>query len=151
MATSPHPRIEARNLDPALLPSYTPQASTDAALVEPVLAAIQAAVNNCSVIAAATVAGRIYTRKTEECVDLFSHPRNRSYGSTDDDFFLQVTVRVPHRANKPVMDAIARVETFNNDHARREVLTQLENAKAATAAALADQGRIQAELDRLEA
>ncbi|MFI9629276.1 hypothetical protein [Streptomyces sp. NPDC052042] len=144
-----HSRVEARNLYPDQLPSYAPEGSTAAHLVEPVLAAIQAAVADCSVIAATTAAGWIYTRKDEETVDLFGRPRNQHYSSQHDDIYLSIAVRVNAYAAKPVTDAVRVVEALTNEQLLREAHARLETAKAATAAAQYEEARIQAEIDRL--
>lgn len=150
MPSTPHPRIEAHNLDPERLPSYAPDGSTEARLVEPVLDAIREAVADCSVIAASTVAGRIYTRKSEEVVDLFGHNRNPHYGSDHDDYYLSLSVRVTSHAAKPVLDALRRIENMADEQRLREAQARLQAAKAAVQAAVDAEARIQAEIDQLQ-
>lgn len=144
-----HPRIEEHRLDPGLLPTVEPDARTEARFVEPVLRAIQAAVADCSVTAAATFAGRMYVRKDEECATAFGAPTNERHDRGDGDFYLRVGVRVPGYASTPVLEAIRDVEALSTEQALREKQQQLVEARARTEAAQEAEARIQAEIDRL--
>jgi hypothetical protein len=148
-AARSHPRVEAHNLDPERLPAYLPQGRTEAHLVEPVLAAIQAAVADCSVTAATTSAGWIYTRKTEQTIDEFGQPRNQRYGSDHDDVFLHIGVRVSRHAAGPVMEAIRTVEALSNKQLLREAEARLAESRTRLAVAQAEEVRIQAEVEAL--
>ncbi|MDP9903164.1 hypothetical protein [Arthrobacter bambusae] len=144
-----HSRIEDSHLDPELLPTVEPTPCTEAQFVEPVLKAIQAAVADCSVIAARVFAGRIYDRKGENCTTAFGHTPNPSYSTGCDDFYLQIGIRVPSYANKPVLEAIYAVEALSNEQLLRVARARLDDAQQRTAAAQAAEATIQAEIDRL--
>ncbi|ERI36499.1 hypothetical protein M707_16525 [Arthrobacter sp. AK-YN10] len=144
-----HPRIEDSHLDPGLLPTVNPQQRTETQLVEPVLRAINTAVADCSVTAAQVFAGRIHTRKNEECTTAFGRPPSVGHASDGDDFYLQIGVRVPSYAAAPVLEAIQAVEALSDEQALREARARLAEAKERTAAAQSEETRIQAEIDRL--
>lgn len=145
-----HPRIEDSYLDPGLLPTVDPQQRTDAQLVEPVVEAIQAAVADCSVTAAQVFAGRIHTRKNEECTTAFGQPPSAGHTSDGDDFYLQIGVRVPSYAAAPVLEAIRAIEMLSDAQALREARARLAEARERTAAARSEEARVQAEIDRLD-
>lgn len=126
-----HPRIEDSHLDPGLLPTVNPQQRTDTQLVEPVLRAIHAAVADCSVTAAQVFAGRIHTRKNEECTTAFGRPPSVGHASDGDDFYLQISVRVPSYAAAPVLEAIHAVEAMSDAQALREARARLAEARRA--------------------
>lgn len=142
-------RIEDSRLDPRLLPTVEPSQRTEAQFVEPVLTAIQAAVADCSVIAARVFAGRIYDRKGENCTTAFGHTPNASYSSSNDDFYLQIGIREPGYASRPVVEAIHTVEALSNEQMLRDARARLDDAKQRTAAAQTAEAKIQAEIDRL--
>lgn len=144
-----HSRIEDSHLDPGLLPTVEPSQRTEAQFVEPVLNAVQAAITDCSVIAAKVFAGRIYDRKGENCTTAFGHTPNASYSSGNDDFYLQIGIRVPGYASKPVLEAIHAVEEISNEQMLRDARARLDDAKQRTAAAQTAEAKIQAEIDRL--
>jgi len=145
-----HSRIEDSHLDPDLLPTVETSQRTEARFVEPVLTAIQAAVADCSVIAAQVFAGRIYDRKKRtNCTTEFGHTPNPSYSSDTDDFYLQIGIRVPSYASKPVLEAIHAVEDISNEQMLRDARARLNDAKQRTAAAQTAETKIQAEIDRL--
>ncbi|MFC7849332.1 hypothetical protein ACFUTU_12740 [Arthrobacter sp. NPDC057388] len=145
-----HPRIEDVHLDPGLLPTVDPQQRTDAQLVEPVMEAIQAAVADCSVTAAQVFAGRIHTRKNEECTTAFGRPPSAGHASDGDDFYLQIGVRVPSYAAAPVLKAIRAIEMLSDAQTLREARARLAEARERTAAARSEEARVQAEIDRLD-
>lgn len=144
-----HPRIEAHRLDPGLLPSYIPERSTEARLVEPVLEAINTAVQDCSITAAQVFAGRIYVRKGENCVTAFGAPTNEHYDRDDGDVYLELGVIVPSYAEKPVLDAVQRVDAMCTNQALRDKRQLLVEARTRREAAQEAEARIQAEIDRL--
>lgn len=144
-----HPRIEEHHLDPDLLPSIDHETRTEAHLVEPVPRAIQAAVADCGVTAAATFAGRMHARKNEECATAFGAPTNERYDTRRGDFYLQIGIRVPSHASAPVLEAIRAVEALSNEQLLREARARLDDAKVRTVAAQEAEARIQAEIDRL--
>lgn len=140
-----HPRIEAHRLNPESLPASDPERRTDAVLVEPVLRAIQAAVADDSV----TAAGRIHLRKSENLVTVFGSTPNPRYSSAQDDFYLQIGVRISSHAAKDVLDAVRDVELLSNKQLLEEARARLAEAEERTAAAQATETRIRAEIDRL--
>lgn len=144
-----HKRIEAAHLDPTQLPTSEVNSRTEAHLVEPVLAAIQAAVADSSVTAAQVFAGVAYGRKGETRTTAFGEKPNPSYSSEDDDFYLQIGVRVPRYAAGPVLDAIKVVETLSNEQKLREIQAQLAEAKERTASAQRTEERLQAQVEEL--
>lgn len=144
-----HPRIEAHRLNPESLPASDPERRTDAVLVEPVLRAIQAAVADDSVTAAHTAAGRIHLRKSENLVTVFGSTPNPRYSSAQDDFYLQIGVRISSHAAKDVLDAVRDVELLSNKQLLEEARARLAEAEERTAAAQATETRIRAEIDRL--
>lgn len=79
------------------LPSYVEE-DYNPSLEFPVAAAISAAVNAGVVDASSTAVGRVYTRKNEQSFDDLGGPRNPSYGSETDDYYIQIGIRVPHYA-----------------------------------------------------
>lgn len=145
-----HPRIEADHLDAGLLPTVEVATRTEPHLVEPVLREIQAAIADCSVIAAQTFAGRIYDRKgIENCVTAFGDATNPRYSSERDDFYLQIGIRVPRHANAAVLDEIRTVEALSNEQLLHEARVLLAEAKKRTTDAQDAEARIQAEIERL--
>lgn len=144
-----HARIEASHLDPDELPANNVSHRSDAHLVEPVLEAIQAAIADCSVTAAQTFAGTIYKRKGYNLTTAFGETPNQSYSSENDDVYLEIGIRVPRNAARPVREAIARVESSIDSQKLRETQARLERAREQTAAAQAHEDSIKAEIERL--
>ena len=143
------PRIDDHHLDSGLLPSVYPELRTEAFLIEPVLQAIRSAVTEGDITAAQVFAGRIYTRKHQQCTTAFGRPANPGYESEDDDYYLQIGVRVPSHASKQVLDAIGTLEALSNEQMLREARARLAEAKERTAAAQNAEARIQTEVDHL--
>lgn len=144
-----HARIEAAHLDPTLMPSSDVITRSEAHLVEPVLAAIQAAVADCSVNAAQVFAGHTYDRKGKVRTTAFGQKENLYANPEQDDFYLELRIRVPHYTSGPVLDAIKIVETLFDEQRLREVRDRLEVAKKRTAAAQDAESLIQTEINQL--
>lgn len=79
-------------------------------------------------------AGHIYTRKNEQCVDLFGQPRNKSYGSGSDDVVLSVTIRLPFR--RPGLSALDRLQAAAVLLDRAKLDAEIAAAEKAAADAL---------------
>ena len=144
-----HTRIEQRHLDAELLPSYSPDGRTEAELVEPLVDALKAAIADTSVTAARVFAGRIFTRKNEQSVRPLGTPGTSRYESSNDDYYLQIGIRIPNYAAQPVHDAIAKVEALMDAQLLRDAQAKLSAAQERTAAAREEEDRVQAEVDRL--
>ena len=150
---SPHPRIEVQHVDADLLPDEGLLPSrTDAHLGEPVLRAIQEAVQDCSVTAVRVVAGHVYERRNgEQTLSPFGgeHPDPGRILSHE-DVYLQIGIRVPAHHAGPVTKAIDAVETLMTEQKLREIESELAVAHGKTVAAQAEEAKIQARIDRMK-
>ncbi|WP_026927416.1 hypothetical protein [Granulicoccus phenolivorans] len=137
------------DLDAGLLPSTDPTCQPEARLIEPVLGAIRIAVDTGSITAAQAFAGRIYRRKTTNDLTPFGASPDGTYGSADDDVYLELGVRVPSSAASPVRDAIRAVEATVLDQRLWDAHLRLEQARRRTASSQQDEARIRDEMVRL--
>lgn len=148
--------VEDLYLDSDLLPRYEPDLIDDARLIEPVLNAIQTAVGQRGIVAAAAFAGRFYERKGHEETRAFGEPINKHYDSDDGDFYLKIGVRVPARSAQPVLDAIREIEKITDAQLLEKLSEDLlqsqrqqESAQRQQEDAAKREASIQTEIDKL--
>lgn len=143
--------IEEHDLDPELLPHYTPEPSTEARMIAPVLEAINDAVQHGAVRAVSTITAQFYQRKDNEPLRSFGDPRNVHYDRGGGDYYLQIGVRIPTNANrnKALAKQLAELEIMSDAQLLKEKQKALHEAKARTENARQAEAHLQAEIDRL--
>lgn len=112
------------------LPSHVDE-DYNPALAESVAAAIGAAVAAGVVDALSTAVGRVYTRKTEQVFDSLGGPRNQSYGSETDDYYIQIGIRVPYyEVDGPLKEHLSDIEEIKKDERLADVRERRVAAQA---------------------
>lgn len=97
------------------LPTYVEE-DYNPSLEYSVAAAIYEAVNSGVVDASSSAVGRVYTRKNAQSFDNLGGPRNQSYGSETDDYYIQIGIRVPHYAiDGDIAKYLEEVEEIKRD------------------------------------